>query len=98
MSENLKLSTQTQREELRALSMKRRDGIITDAEQARAKELRTQLKTSGDQVRNTMLAILTPEQRTQLDQMKQEKKARREQFKQNRQNRQKQVTTQSEIN
>ena len=98
LSENFKLSTQTQREELRALGMKRRDGIMTADEQARAKELRTQLKASSDQIRNTMLAILTPEQKAQLDQMKQEKKARREQFKQNRMNRQNQTTPQSEVN
>jgi Spy/CpxP family protein refolding chaperone len=88
ISENFKTSTQTQREELRALGMKKRDGIITADEQARAKEIRTQLKASGEQMRNSVLAILTAEQKTQLDQMKQEMKTRKSERRQNRQNKQ----------
>lgn len=98
VSENFKTSTQTQREELRALGMKKRDGVITADEQARAKELRTQLKSSGEQMHNSVLAILTTEQKTQLEQIKQEMKTRREQFKQNRVNRKNQATPQAEIN
>jgi Spy/CpxP family protein refolding chaperone len=65
--------------------MKRRDGIITADEQAKAKELRTQLKASGEQMRNSIQAILTAEQRAQLDQIKQEMKARKAERRQNRQ-------------
>jgi Spy/CpxP family protein refolding chaperone len=98
ITENFKTSTQAQREELRSLGMKKRDGIITADEQARAKELRTQLKASGEQMRNSIQAILTAEQKAQLEQMKEEKKKRREEFKQNRLNRKNQTTPQAEVN
>lgn len=95
ISENFKTSTQTQREELRALGMKKRDGIITSDEQARAKELRTQLKTAGEQLHNSVQAILTAEQKAQLEQLKQEMKTRKLE---RRQNRQKQTTSETEVN
>jgi Spy/CpxP family protein refolding chaperone len=82
--ENFKTSTQPQREEMRGLMEKRRDGVITADETARLKELRTQMRASGEQLHTSVLAILTPEQRTQLDTMKQEMKERRR----NRQNQQ----------
>ena len=86
ISENFKTSTQTQREEMRALGMKKRDGIITADEQARFKEIKMQLKASGEQMHNSVLAILTAEQRTQLDQMKEQMKQRKMERRQNRQN------------
>ena len=86
IAETFKTSTQTQREELRTLGMKKRDGIITADEQARFKEVKTQLKASGAQMRDSVLAVLTAEQRTQLEQMKEEMKKRREERRQNRQN------------
>ncbi|MCA1622688.1 MAG: Spy/CpxP family protein refolding chaperone [Acidobacteria bacterium] len=86
--ENFNTSTKTQRDEMRALAMKRRDGIITAEETARFKELRTQLKTSGEQMHNSILAILTPEQRTKLDQIKEDRKQKMEERRQMRQNRQ----------
>ena len=98
ISETFKTSTQTQREELRTLGMKKRDGIITADEQARFKEIRTQLKASGEQMHNSVLAILTAEQRTQLDQMKEEMKQKMMERRQNRQNRQNQPIPQSEVN
>ena len=78
LADNFKTSTQTQREELRSLGMKKRDGIITTDEEARFKEIRTQLKTSGGQMRVSVLAVLTAEQKTQLEQMKEEMKKRKE--------------------
>ncbi len=95
ISETFKTSTQTQREELRSLGMKKRDGIITADEQARFKEIRTQLKTSGEQMHNSVLTVLTAEQRTQLEQMKEEMKKRKMERRQNRQN---QTVPQSEVN
>ena len=92
IADNFKASTQTQREELRSLGMKKRDGIISADEQARFKEIRTQMKTSGEQMRASVLAVLTAEQKAQLDQMKEEMKKRREEFRQNRQNRKNQTT------
>jgi len=86
--ENFKTSTQTQREEMRGLAMKKRDGIITTEESARFKEIKTQLKASGEQMHNSVLAILTAEQRTQLDQLKEEMKQKKMERRQNRQNQQ----------
>jgi len=84
--ENFKTSTQTQREEMRGFAMKKRDGIISTEESARFKEIKTQLKASGEQMRNSVLAILTAEQRTQLDQIKEEMNQKRLERRQNRQN------------
>ncbi len=95
ISETFKTSTQTQREELRSLGMKKRDGIITADEQARFKEIRTQLKASGKQMHNSVLAVLTSEQRAQLEQMKEEMKQRKMERRQNRQN---QTAPQTEVN
>ena len=99
ITENFKTSTQSQREELRSLAMKKRDGIITADEEARFKEIRNQLKASGEQMRNSALAVLTVEQKAQLEQMKEEMKKRREERRQNRLNRKNQTTQpQAEIN
>ncbi|CAA9406415.1 MAG: hypothetical protein AVDCRST_MAG74-1969 [uncultured Pyrinomonadaceae bacterium] len=95
IAETYKTSTQTQREDLRSLGMKKRDGIITADEQARFKEIRTQLKTSGEQMHNSVLAVLTAEQRAQLEQMKEEMKKRKMERRQNRQN---QTAPQTEVN
>ena len=84
--QNYKLSTQTQREELRALRMKKRDGSMTAAEQSRVVELRTQLKSSGEQMKTLVLAVLTADQRAQLEQMKEERRKRMQERRQNRQN------------
>ncbi len=86
--ENFKTSTETRREEMRGLAMKKRDGIITTEESARFKEIKTQLKTSGEQMRNSVLAILTAEQRTQLDQIKEDMNQKRMERRQNRQKQQ----------
>ena len=85
--ENFKNTTQTQREEMRGLAMKKRDGIITADEQNRLKEIKTQMRASGEQMHTSVLAILTAEQRTQLDQMKEEMKQKMQERRQNRQNR-----------
>jgi len=95
ISENFKASTQTQREEMRNLGMKKRDGVITADEQARFKELRAQLKAAGEQMHNSILAVLTAEQKIQLNQMKEEMKQRKQERRQNRQN---QTTPDSEVN
>lgn len=95
ISETFKTSTQTQREEFRSLGMKKRDGILTADEQARFEEIKTQLKMSGEQMHNSVLAILTAEQRTQLEQMKEEMKQRKMERRQNRQN---QTAPQTEVN
>ncbi len=82
--ENNRTQNQPQMEEFRGLAMKKRDGIITADEQIRLKELKSQMKASNAQMQDSILAILTPEQRPQLEAMKEEK---REQMKERRQNR-----------
>ncbi|MBA3335357.1 MAG: Spy/CpxP family protein refolding chaperone [Acidobacteria bacterium] len=83
--EKHKTSTQTQREEMRGLAMKKRDGIITTEEKARMKDLKAQMRISSEQVNKEVLAVLTSEQRVQLDQMKDEMRKKREKRRQNRQ-------------
>lgn len=62
-------STQQQRQDLRQLAQKRRAGTLTPEETARAKALRQQLNQSRQGVRAQLLAVLTPEQKTQLQEM-----------------------------
>jgi Spy/CpxP family protein refolding chaperone len=74
------------RQEMRTLMQKRRNGEeLTETDRTRLNELRTQMKQSMEQNHNTILGILTAEQRQKLEQMKQEKQKRREEFRQRRQ-------------
>lgn len=74
------------RQEMRTLMEKRRGGEeLTETDRARLKDLRTQMKQTAEQNHNTILGILTPEQREKLETMKQEKQKRREEFRQRRQ-------------
>ena len=86
--EKYKTSTQTKREEMSGLMMKKRDGIISAEEKARFKELRAQTKTSTEQMNNEILNVLTAEQRSQLDQKKKERRKNMEERRRTRQNRQ----------
>ena len=73
--------TQAQREELRQLFQSRRQGgTLTAEQQARARQLHGELRQTGEAVRKEMLAALTQEQRTRLEQLREEHKARREEF------------------
>lgn len=98
ISENFKTSNQSLFEEMRSLGMKKRDGVITADEQARAGELKTQLKASSEQMKSSVMAILTDEQKTQLEQMKAEMKQKMMERRQNRMNRQNQVQPQTQDN
>lgn len=71
---------QAQFGEMRGLMQKKRDGSITEQEQARLVEIRNQAKANAEQTRNSVLAVLTDEQRTQLEQLKQEKQQRHGEF------------------
>lgn len=74
------------RTEMKTLRQKRRNGEeLSEADRARLTELRTQMKQSAEQTHNTVLGILTAEQRQKLEQMKQEREKRREEFRQRRQ-------------
>ena len=82
--------------ELRGFKEKRRGGTeLTEADKARLGELRERMKQSSEQTRNTVLSILTVEQRSQLEQSRQERQKRmeerRQQFKERR-NQQKPAT------
>jgi len=62
-------STQAQRQELGQLMQKRRAGTLTADEEARAKALRLQLRQARQGVDAQLLAVLTPEQKTQLQEI-----------------------------
>lgn len=74
-------SNQAGREEMRGLMQKKRDGSLTEQEQARFKELKNQKRASAEQTHNAVLAVLTAEQRAQLDQIKQEMRQRHDERK-----------------
>lgn len=71
-------------EAIRALHKAKRDGTITADQEAQLKAFREQRRANAKQVREQLLAILTPEQKAQLEQRKAEMKQRREEFKQKR--------------
>ena len=79
--ENYAARTAAQREELRQLSRtKRQGGTLTPEQQARAEQLRTELRATSESIHIEMLNVLTPEQRTQLEQSMKEHRERREEF------------------
>ena len=88
LMETSRTANQGTHEELRGLMMKKRDGIITADEQARLGELKAKAKASAKQTHSSILAILTAEQRTQLEQLKEQRKQKMEERRQMRQNRQ----------
>lgn len=91
-----KATNQTSHEEMKTLAQARRNGELTAEQQDRLKSLRDQAKQNMDAVQAQILAILTPEQRAQLDQQKQEMQKRREERRQMKGNRQ--TTDNSQIN
>jgi Spy/CpxP family protein refolding chaperone len=72
-------STKAQREELFRLGEKRMAGTLTADDEAKAKALHQQLRTSMESVRSEMDAVLTAEQRAKLEDLNKERKQRREQ-------------------
>jgi Spy/CpxP family protein refolding chaperone len=62
------------REELRGLRQQKDQGTLTAEGEARAKTLRSQLFESSKNLRSELLAILTPDQRTKLEQLEKEHK------------------------
>jgi len=79
-------SNQAQREELRQIFEAKRNGTITAEQETRLKAFHDQRKAEMRQTHEQILAILTPEQKAQLEQFKQERKQRRQEFRQKRQN------------
>ena len=74
-------------EEFRALREARRSGTLTDEQKQKFRTLREQMKQNAEQNKAKVLAILTPEQRAQLELKKQEMEKRRQERRQMRQNR-----------
>ena len=62
-------------------------GTITEEQKAQLKQLRQAQRAKMDSVHQQILAILTPEQKAQLEQRKAEMQKRREEFRQKRQER-----------
>lgn len=88
IAESGKTATQPQREELRGIfEQKRNGGTITEAQQIRARELMGQMKEAGKRTQADVLAVLTPEQRAELDKMKAEMQQKREERRQMREQR-----------
>lgn len=86
--ESNKIANEPLRQELRTFFEKKRSGEnLTDAEQNRIREIKTQMKQSMEQTHNTILALLTPEQRQQIEQQKLEREKRREERRERRQER-----------
>ena len=80
--------TEAQMAEFRAMHDARKNGGEITAEQREAmKAGREQMRAKHESIRSQILAILTPEQRTQLEAQKAEHQKRREEFRQNRQER-----------
>jgi len=73
-------NTRAQREELMKLREKRTAQTLTAEDEERAKALHQQLNDSMQSVRAEINGILTPEQRTQLDQLEAQRKNRREEM------------------
>jgi periplasmic protein CpxP/Spy len=72
LHERAKLQSQPQRDEMKTLSGKKRDGIITNDEQSRLKELKTQMRENGKKMHEEMMSILTPEQKAEMEQKREE--------------------------
>lgn len=87
MAETQHTANQPLREEAHTLMLKKRDGIITEAETARLGEIKNQMKNSAEQLKNSVMAILTPEQLQKLEEMKAEKQRKMEERRQLREQR-----------
>lgn len=80
-------SVKAQREELFKLGEKRAQGNLTAEDGARAKALRQEIHNSMQGAQTEIESILTPEQRTKLEQLKTERKARHDEMMKQRQER-----------
>lgn len=78
-------------QELRGFKEKNRSEL-TEADKARLTDIKTRMKQSAEQTRNTVLSILTAEQRQQLEQFKLERRKRMEERRQQWENRRDQQT------
>ncbi len=82
--ENYLAAIKPQREELFNLREQKEQGAESADLHSRAQALRTQIHESTKNMRAQLLTILTPDQRTRLDQIKAEFKGRRERMRERR--------------
>ncbi len=82
--ERFSASIRPQREQLIELRKQSRDGNAPADAEERAKALRAQIGEAEKAMRTELLGILTPEQRTKLEEMEKERKARRDEMRQRR--------------
>lgn len=73
-----------EREELNRLREKRRSGAFTEADAARAKQLREQMREARKNIRGEVEGILTTEQRARIDEAKKARRQQREEIRQRR--------------
>lgn len=85
--ERFRTNTASQREELRQLHEQRQQvgDELTAEQRERARALHEQIRQAGESMNAEILAVLTPEQRAQLDQMREQFRARRQQMRERRQ-------------
>jgi protein CpxP len=72
-------STKLQREELFKLREKRITGTFSAEDEARAKALHQEIRTAMDGIRTETAAVLTAEQKAQIEELQKQGKARQEQ-------------------
>lgn len=77
IEERYEATIKPQREEMRRLYESNQGELSPDAE-ARAQQLRAEMRQAMQGIREEMMAVLTPEQRTQLEQLIKERKARQD--------------------
>lgn len=65
-------------DEMRTLQEARRNGTLTADQTTRLKSLRDEAQAKGSSVQGQILAVLTPEQRAQLEQRRQQMRQRME--------------------
>jgi Spy/CpxP family protein refolding chaperone len=65
------------REELRRLQSQSESGSLSAEDQAKRDQLRADLKTGQQKTHDAIVAVLTPEQRTKLEQLEQQRRANR---------------------
>jgi protein CpxP len=93
LMETNKTTFQPQREEMRSLMMKKRDGSISESEKGRFDQLKNEMKASAQQMEISIMALLTPEQTAKVTQMKAEREQKMQERKQQRQERKQQGDT-----
>lgn len=84
------------REEMKTIMQARRAGTITAEQTERVKELRAQRQEKAQSIKAQIDAILTPEQKQQIETKKAEMKQRREQMREQRQLRRQQAAPKSD--